>query len=66
MKTIFTIFVMVVISSGRVFAQDIHQPTPMTFSQPQLVDSTYQSKFFYSWNWSSGPQALNARYKIDR
>ncbi len=33
-------------------AQHVYQLTPMTFSPPQLVDSKYQSKFFYSWNWA--------------
>lgn len=47
-------------------AQDVHQPpAAMTFSQPQLINSGQQSKFLYSWNWSSGPAALNQRYRMN-
>ncbi len=64
MKT--TLFLAVFICSYRiVFCQDIHEPTPMTFNHPQVVDSNYQYKFFYSWNWLNGPEALNKRYKMN-
>lgn len=45
------------------FAQDLHQPPPMTFSQPQLIHRAGAEKFLYSWNWINGPRALNQRYR---
>ena len=44
-------------------AQDLHQPLPMTFSQPQLIHREGAEKFLYSWNWINGPRALNHRYR---
>ncbi len=62
MKTIFSILVIFVVTFGRMSAQDLHQPSAMTFSQPQLLVHTPQDRFLYSWNWENGPKELNHRY----
>jgi hypothetical protein len=57
---LYLIAILTVISNG--YAQDVHQPSAMTFSQPQLLIHTQQDKFLYSWNWENAPKALNHRY----
>lgn len=52
MKIILKLLVIFLVTISNIYAQDIHYPTPIIFSQPQLVDSNQQSKFFYSWNWA--------------
>ena len=65
MKNALATLILPVIFCGYLSAQDIHQPSPMTFSQPHLVDTGQQAKFFYSWNWINGPRTLNLRYKTN-